>query len=102
MSKLEIVYDVHAQSWAHVVADHDHYTHLLAWVREQGFDPHKIYRLEIYNEGKPSAQVFEWAYDEQGNKYCDIDHDHAARANACVIAKRGPYEVILSSLPPGL
>lgn len=95
-----VIYDVHAESWAYVVADHGRYERLMSWVREQGLDPHNIYRLEVYS-AQPSARVFEWAYNEQGARYCSLDHDHAARIEACVLATREPYDVILSSLPPG-
>jgi hypothetical protein len=99
-----VIYDVHAESWAsYVTADRERYARLLTWAREQGLDPEKIYRLEVYcTKGKPSAQVFEYAFNEQGYRYCDVDHDHVQRVGACRSAKREPYEVILSGLPPDL
>lgn len=92
-----VIYDVHAESWAYLVADKDRYTHLLTWVREQGLDPEEIYRIEVYSA---SALIFEHKRNEQGHRYCDIEHDHAAQMRACRSAKREPYSVILTSTPP--
>lgn len=97
-----VVYDVYAESWAYVIADHERYARLLAWVREQGLVPEDIYRLEVYHlKGKPTAQVFEYAYDEQGNRYCEVAHDHT-QLGGCRSAKREPRSVVVSGLPPGL
>ncbi|WP_433445666.1 hypothetical protein [Nonomuraea sp. CA-141351] len=91
-----VIYDVHARSWAHVVADPQRYRQLLAWVRRQGLHPEKIYRLEVYST---SALVFEHKFDEQGRRYCDVDHDHGAKVGACHLAKRTPYSVTINSQP---
>ncbi|MCK2214277.1 hypothetical protein MF672_010810 [Actinomadura sp. ATCC 31491] len=97
-----VVYDVHAQSWERILADPERYARLTTWVREQGLDPERIYRLEVYLIDTPRARVFEWKQDEQGRRYCEVEHDHKARYEACRIAQREPYAVILKALPPDL
>lgn len=98
----KVIFDVHAQSWAHVTADKEYYARLLTWVREQGLVPEHIYRLEVYLIDCPHAQVFEFAYDEQGYKFLACGSDHVSCGDRCEVAKREPYTVILSNLPPDL
>ncbi|MFI6819253.1 hypothetical protein ACIBG7_43180 [Nonomuraea sp. NPDC050328] len=61
-----------------------------AWVESQGLDPREIYRLEIYLVDCPSARVHSYAKDANGKHYLD----------GTDIARREPYEIALSSLPP--
>ena len=97
-----IVYDIHAQSWERILNDPERHERLTTWVRGQGLDPEKIFRLEVYLIDTPHARVFEWAQDERGRRYCDVEHDHKMKAASCRIAQREPYTTILNALPPDL
>ncbi len=59
-----------------------------AWAVSEGLDPNVIYRLEIY-EGR--ARVFEYVKDEKGTRYI------VGRPE-----RRKPYDVAITSLPPGV
>ncbi|MFD9950902.1 hypothetical protein ACFWYW_59195 [Nonomuraea sp. NPDC059023] len=78
-----IVYDCSSRQW-HGNPD------VLAWMRAEGLDPEQAYRLEVYLVDCPSARVYEYDRNEAGERY--LVGDDAAR--------REPYDVILSSLPP--
>ena len=62
---------------------------LTAWVEGLGLDPRLIYRLEIH-QGR--ARVFEYVMNEQGRKRLLPDGPE----------KREPYDVAITSLPPGV
>ena len=87
-----VIYDVHAESWAYVVADKERYARLLAWIREQGLDPHDIYRVEVYLIGCPYARIFAFDLNDEGQHYMRGED----------IARREPHNVILTCLPPDL
>jgi hypothetical protein len=59
------------------------------WCTQQDLNPKAIYRLEIYFD---HARVFEYVTDEGGRKRLQPDGP----------AKRAPYDVPLTSLPPGV
>jgi hypothetical protein len=63
---------------------------LLEWFTLEGINPRDIYRFEVYLVDCPSARVYE--YDRDSNGHCYLVGDE--------IARRPPYEAILSSLPP--
>lgn len=95
------VYDVHDRpAFDLLLADRNRHRALLAWMRSQALNPTHVYRLEIHLVDSPSARIYEYARDEQGVRYCGVDHDHRGDADRCAIARRKPYEVALSSLPP--
>lgn len=77
-------------AWDRIVADRDLHRRLVDWARDQHLTPENIYRLEIYLVDCPSARVFEYDLDDNGRRYA-ISND---------IARREPYTVILTSLPP--
>lgn len=79
-----VVHDCRDRGWA---GD----PRILAWCRAEGLNPHEIYRLEVYLLDCPSARVYEYARDDDGNRYL-VGDDEAAR--------REPHDVILTSLPP--
>jgi hypothetical protein len=62
---------------------------LTDWAVAKGLDPNVIYRLEIY---PGHARVFEYVKDEGGRKRLQPDGP----------AKRDPYDVLITSLPPGV
>ncbi|MGW4663203.1 hypothetical protein [Streptosporangium sandarakinum] len=67
---------------------------LLAWARSNGITPDDVTRLEVYLLDAPFARVYEYALDENGRRYLTNDgNDHA---------RREPYNVLLTSLPPGM
>lgn len=65
---------------------------LLDWFKQEGINPRNVYRLEVYLVDCPSGRIFEYDVDQEGNRYVKAGQDEAAR--------RRPYDVILSSLPP--
>lgn len=96
-----VVFDVNDRpAFDRIIAAPEHHQRLLDWMRSQGLDPHDVYRLEVFLVDCPSARVFEYARDGQGRGYCGVDHDHRADLDCCHLARRDPYEVPLSSLPP--
>ena len=86
-----VVYDVRDDdAWSRVIADKERYDQLTAWMRSQGLDPVNIYRIEIHPLDSPRARVYEYDRDEAGRMRLVGDD----------IAKREPYDLALSSLPP--
>jgi hypothetical protein len=84
------VYDVRSDSWLEMVKA-GRANKFRGWVQDQGLDPREIYRLEIYLTDCPSAIVHSYAKDSTGKHFYLDGHD---------IARRKPYEIPLSSLPP--
>lgn len=78
------VYDVH-EAWPPPNLDR-----FLWWVREQGIDEKTTYRIEIYSTDRRFARVFQYALDEDGNRY----------AVAGEIARRDPSDVPIKEMPP--
>jgi hypothetical protein len=84
------VYDVREEPFRSMLGTPWHMC-LLDWLVEEGFDPLDIYRVEVYLVDCPSARVYSYARNEDGKRYLASELD---------LARRPPYDVILSSLPP--
>ncbi|MBO3751557.1 hypothetical protein J5X84_36255 [Streptosporangiaceae bacterium NEAU-GS5] len=62
----------------------------ITWAISEGLNPNAVYRLDIYPG--PRARVYEYVKDESGRKRLQPDGP----------VKRDPYDVDLTSLPPGV
>jgi hypothetical protein len=67
-------------------------TAICDWAVREGFDLRDAYRMEIRLLDTPFARVFEYDKDAQGGRFLDPATDD--------IAKRRPYDVVISSMPP--
>lgn len=73
----------------------------LAWAREQSIEPNDTYRIEIYLLDCLFARVFQFDKDEHGKVRCAVDHEHhPGRVMDCEVARRKPFDVPVSSMPP--
>lgn len=72
---------------------------VLAWMRSQGLDPTRIFRMDVYGGEQPYAHVVEHKLNADGRRYCDVDHNHEAELHRCSAALR-TCDHPLSSLPP--
>lgn len=75
-------------------------TQLQDWARAHGVDPDDTYRFEIHVTDHLFAKVFQYEKNERGQMFCSVDHDHRADRDRCEPARRDPYDVNLTSLPP--
>ncbi|WP_157253178.1 hypothetical protein [Nonomuraea typhae] len=82
------VNDVRAQ--AAMSGDRPYWESVLDWIRGHGLDPNEIYRLEVYRTDRLWARVHEYDRDAAGERY----------SIGTEVARRAPYDVILTSLPP--
>lgn len=97
---LQAVYDVADQGWWGLTDDQR--DQIRAWATEHGIDVDVTYRMEIHVIDMPLARVFQHDLTEDGQRHCPIDHDHMQmdKERQCDVARREPYDVPISSMPP--
>ncbi len=71
---------------------------VLGWARSEGINANETYRIEVYLLDCPFARVYEYDRDENGTRFCWVEHDHLD--DRCDVAKRKPFDVPLTTLPP--
>jgi hypothetical protein len=102
------VYDV-SESWTEL--SDQQMAVIRNWLRMQGIEPNDTYRFEIWRTDRLFARVFQYDRDEHGKPYCPLDHEHVfgkvfgpgeepSEQEWCDIARREPFDVPLSSMPP--
>lgn len=97
---LQAVYDVADQGWWGLTDDQR--DQIRAWATEHGIDVNVTFRMEIHLLDCPFARVFQMDRNEDGRLYCPIDHDHLSmdKVSECDAARRDPYDLPISSMPP--
>lgn len=68
------------------------------WLEMEGIDREQTYRVVVRPGNPPAADVFAFALDENGQRYCDRSHEH--RHGGCVAAKAEPVTVTVWMPPP--
>lgn len=80
---------------------------LMTWAQEHGIDTGNTYRLEVEVVDAPLIRVYEYARNEQGERYlrrctgpCDYTTDHPPAACECDVARAEPRDLPLRTWPP--
>ncbi|MEU8199527.1 hypothetical protein AB0C10_37660 [Microbispora amethystogenes] len=70
------------------------------WTDRHGIEARDAVRIEVYLIDTLFARVFQYARTERGHLYCGVDHDHLDEPERCEAARRLPYLVPLTCMPP--
>lgn len=92
-----------AAHWGETIANQQT---VVPWLREQGLDPEKLIRVEVYDvNGLLYAHVSEILFDEEGLRYCRNGHEFSLKLRAgpndrhlCDVATR-TYLAPLTAMP---
>ncbi|MGI5423074.1 hypothetical protein [Actinomadura luteofluorescens] len=73
----------------------------LDWLKGEGIDPSDVRHVDVYkdDDGGHTAIITMFLRGEDGQKFCDRDHEHTRGTGACRFAE-GARRVRVTSPPP--